>query len=178
MAITIGKTSGIAMLLQRKLNEQTRLASDSARRLSSGLRISSVGDDAAGLSIGTDLKAESRLRSVSIRNLNDALGALSVAGEALNALSNITTRQQELAVQSANGSITDKQRAALNDEMRELGFEFNRIIRTAQFNGQSLLADPFGQLSIQPASTRTEASCFRWVPSLRDRSVTAPSKRQ
>jgi flagellin-like hook-associated protein FlgL len=141
--------SNIASLnAQRNFTTATKKLSESYTRLSSGLRINRAVDDAAGLSISESLKADTRLFNQGVRNLNDGVSVLSIADGALNELSNITIRLRELATQSANGTLGNKQRLALDQEAQSLSKEYNRIARTTEFNGRKLFDGDFGDLSL------------------------------
>ncbi len=124
---------------QRSLLNATKKISDSFTKLSSGLRINKASDDAAGLSVATLLTADKRVTNQAIRNLNDGVSYLNVAEGALNELSNIVTRISELAEQGANGTLGNKQRESLQQEVTSLQSEYNRIIRSTSFNGNQLL---------------------------------------
>ncbi len=133
---------------QRSLANATKKLGDSYTRLSSGLRINKASDDAAGLSISESLKADTRLFYQGVRNLNDGVSLLNIADGALNELTNIVTRLSELATQSANGTFSNKQRLALDQEAQSLSKEYNRIARTTSFNGRNLFDGDFGLLSL------------------------------
>ena len=147
-SITIN--SNIAALnAQRRLGQSTRSLQDSFTRLSSGLRINKASDDAAGLAIAESLAVDRRVFNQGVRNLNDGVSLLSIADGALSELTNVTVRLTELAEQSSNGSLSNKQRAALDEEAQALKDEFNRIARTTEFNGQSIFDGDFGELRLQ-----------------------------
>ncbi len=133
---------------QRSLGNATKKLGDSYTRLSSGLRINKASDDAAGLSISESLKADTRLFNQGVRNLNDGLSLLNVADGALNELTNIVTRLSELAEQSANGTLGNKQRLSLDQEAQSLSKEYNRIARSTEFNGRKIFNGDFGDLSL------------------------------
>ncbi len=138
MPIKIG--SNITSLnVQRNLGDATLQLSKSMERLSSGLRINRASDDAAGLSISETLKSSSRVYTTALRNVNDGISFLSIADSAMAELANITTRNLELSEQSANGSYSKVQRQALDAEADELVNEFNRIVKTTEFNGLKVL---------------------------------------
>ncbi len=138
MTVKIG--SNITSLnVQRNLGDATLQLSNSMERLSSGLRINRASDDAAGLAISENLKSSSRVYTTAIRNVNDGLSLLNIVDGALSELSNITTRQLELAQQSANGTYSKVQRQALDTEANALVKEYNRIIKTSTFNGQKVI---------------------------------------
>ena len=95
---------------QRRLQESTRTLSKTFERLSSGLRINRASDDAAGLAVASSLSVDARVFTQGIRNLNDGVSAFSVAEGAVQQLENVVVRIKELAEQSANGTVTLKQR--------------------------------------------------------------------
>lgn len=132
--------SNIASLTaQRRLSDSTKELRGTFERLSSGLRITRAGDDAAGLAVSELLNVDQRVYAQGVRNLNDGVSALSIAGAALKELSSIVIRIRELATQSANGVLGPKQRQALDEEAQELAKEFTRIVKTTEFNGIGLL---------------------------------------
>lgn len=148
MKISIG--SNIASLVaQRRLNEASNKLSSVSARLSSGMRINSASDEAAGLAIADSLRAESRIASQAIRNLNDGLSLINVADAAITSLSDIVTRLKELAMQSANGTFGHKQRNALDLEAQALNKEYLRIIQGTKYNGKQVLSREFGDLTLQ-----------------------------
>jgi flagellin len=111
------------------------------QRLSSGLRINSAGDDAAGLAISTRMTSQIRGMSQAIRNANDGVSLLQTAEGSLAALSENIQRVRELAVQAANGSNGAAERAAISQEVKQRLAEIDRIASTAQFNGQKIFAE-------------------------------------
>jgi flagellin len=138
MPITIA--SNIASLgAQRQLTKASESVGTIYERLSSGMRINKASDDAAGLAIADSLRSDARVFSKGISNANDTISALSIADGALTLLSEIITRQNELAAQAANGVYSLNQRKALNQEAKALTDEFNRIVSTTTFNGTKLL---------------------------------------
>lgn len=138
MAATIN-TNINSLTAQRNLtNSQTSL-SMSIQRLSSGLRINSAKDDAAGLSISERFTSQIRGLNQASRNANDGISLAQTAEGALSASGGILQRIRELAVQSANATNSASDRAALNAEVGQLASELNRISQTTQFNGQNIL---------------------------------------
>lgn len=134
---------------QRNLDRSQNLASVSLQRLSSGLRINSAKDDAAGLAISTRFDAQIRGTSVAIRNAGDGI-SLAQTGE--GSLNNITTalqRMRELALQSANGSNTDLERSSIQEEVDQLKAEIASISKNTNFNGRNLLDGSFQNVSFQ-----------------------------
>ncbi|MEX2309834.1 MAG: FG-GAP-like repeat-containing protein [Pirellulales bacterium] len=148
MAITLG--SNIASLRgQRQLSKTSAELGTVFERLSSGQRINRASDDAAGLSIADSLNAQSRIFNQGVRNLNDGLSLLNIADSAIENLSDIVIRLEELAEQSANGVYTNKQRKALDGEAQALSKEFFRISKVTEFNGQRLLNGEFDTVNLQ-----------------------------
>jgi flagellin len=122
----------------KQLGNASESLGSTFERLSSGLRINKASDDAAGLAISENLKTDSRVFTQGIRNINDGISALNISQGALSSLSTILTRQAELAEQAANGVYSIRQRQALDNEAKALSQEYNRIISTARFNGNSM----------------------------------------
>ena len=148
MPLTIG--SNIASLkAQRQLGRSSDALSSVYERLSSGQRINRASDDPAGLAVATALDVKARIYTTAQRNVSDTISAVSIASDAVSSLTEITTRQKELAEQAASGSYSSKQRQALDKESRELTNEYNRIVSTTQFNGIKLLDNPWDTLSTQ-----------------------------
>lgn len=139
MAITLG--SNIASIkAQRTLALSTDKLARTFERLSSGQRINRASDDAAGLAIADNLKAQQRVATVAIRNANDGISTIAIADSALSEIGNVLSRLAELAEQSANGVFSTNQRSALSNEFVALGSEIERIAVTTQFNGVTLLS--------------------------------------
>lgn len=148
MGIRIG--SNISSLqAQRSLSASTDKLSSAFERLSSGQRINHAGDDAAGLAVSSSLKADTHIYSQGVRNLNDGISALSIADGAVENLSNIVMRLQELAEQAANGALGYKQRKSLDDEAQALAKEYFRISRTSEFNDLKLFDGTVQGLRLQ-----------------------------
>lgn len=143
MPVTIG--SNIASLqAQRQLFKIDKSLSTTFERLSSGQRINRASDDAAGLAISEKLRADSRLSSQAIRNVNDGISMISIISGALDTQKDILFRMAELAEQSANGTYSSTQRDALQQEYLSLQEEFDRVASSSTFNGLSLLRNPEG----------------------------------
>ncbi|HIF9232498.1 TPA: flagellin [Photobacterium damselae] len=143
MAITIN-TNVTAMTAQRNLNSASSSVADSMQKLSSGLRINSAKDDAAGLQISNRLTNQTNGLNVAMRNANDGVSMAQTAEGAMQESTKIMERMRELALQSANGSNSDKDRDAMQKEMGQLQSEMNRIADTTSFGGQNLLDGSFG----------------------------------
>lgn len=136
-------------MAQRRLADASDAVGQSYARLSSGMRINSAADDAAGLAIADSLRADGRIFAQGIRNLNDGISALNIAQGSLQQLSSIVTRQLELAEQAANGIYGTSQRRALHNEVDALVNEFNRIVYSTSFNGQNVLDGSLSSLRLQ-----------------------------
>jgi len=124
---------------QRNLVNTTDRLSKSLQRLSSGLRITRAADDAAGLAISENFRAEVRSLAQASRNANDGISLLQIAEGALNETSSILIRMRELAIQSSNGTLGSTERGTLNSEFQDLNDEIDRIANVTQFNGTSVL---------------------------------------
>jgi flagellin len=151
MAITLG--SNIASLRgQRQLSRTSEELGTVFQRLSSGQRINKASDDAAGLAVSEAVYAKVVRSRQGGRNIRDGLSAMEIVDSALNSLQDIVTRRVELSQQAANGTLSLKQREALNVEFGELGVEYQRIIATTNFNNMPLLDSSFTRLQIATGS--------------------------
>jgi flagellin len=148
MASTIN-TNVQSLNAQRNLSQSQMSLATSMQRLSSGLRINSAKDDAAGLAISERFTSQIRGVNQAARNANDGISLSQVAEGALGSASGILQRIRELAVQSANATNSASDRAALNQEVSQLTAELDRIAKTAQFNGQNILDGSFTTASFQ-----------------------------
>jgi flagellin len=128
---------------QRTLTSTSNSLSRSFERLSSGLRINGAKDDAAGLSITTRFSAQIKGLNQAVRNSNDGISLAQTAEGALNETTNILQRVRELAVQSANDTNNDSDRASLQAEVAQLKEELDRIAETSDFNGNKILNGDF-----------------------------------
>ena len=136
VAINTNIASLMAQNNTRQVNNELEKAME---RLSSGLRINSAGDDAAGLAISSRMESQVRGLQAAIKNANDGISVTQVAEGAMEEVGNILQRMRELAVQSANDSNSDADRAYLQAEVSQLAEEITRISQTTQFNGQNIL---------------------------------------
>lgn len=123
----------------RQLSTNSANTNKSIEKLSSGLRINRAGDDAAGLAISEKMRSQVRGLDMASKNAQDGISLIQTAEGALNETHSILQRMRELATQSANGTNTDADRSALQDEMNQLTSEINRIGNTTEFNTQKLL---------------------------------------
>lgn len=132
--------SNIASLnAQRNLSSSQTMLQTAMQRLSSGLRINSAKDDAAGLQISNKMTTQIRGLSVAIKNANDGISLAQTAEGAMQEITNSLQRMRELALQAANGTYATADRASLNSEYTALQAEITRIKSSTEFNGQNLL---------------------------------------
>ena len=124
---------------QRNLNASQSSLSTSMQRLSSGLRVNSAKDDAAGLAIAERMNTQVKGMNVAIRNANDGISLAQTAEGALGKIGENLQRMRELAVQSANDTNSTTDRTALDNEYKQLAAENERVIQNTKFNGQALL---------------------------------------
>jgi flagellin len=138
--MTISVLTNVASLnAQRNLtNTQNALAS-SVGRLSSGMRINTASDDAAGLGISENLKSNIRSMAQAQRNANDGISMSQVAEGSMSDMQGIVSRMRELSIQSANSTLGDNERGYIQTEFSQLSQEINRIGTVTEFNGQKLL---------------------------------------
>ena len=141
-------TNTMSLNAQRNLSTSGSSLATTIQRLSSGLRINSAKDDAAGLAISERFTTQIRGLDVAIRNANDGLSLASIADNAMEEISSTLERMAELATQSTNGVYTTSQRSAMQTEFLALGSEIERIAATTTYNQVQLLSGS-SQLSIQ-----------------------------
>jgi len=134
---------------QRALGINTRNLNDNLRKLSSGERITKAGDDAAGLAISENLKAQIRGMRQAKRNAGDAVSLLQTAEGGMNEISNIIIRLRELSVQAASDTVGTVERGYSDIEFQSLKEEIDRISRSTEFNGIKLLDGSGGKLEFQ-----------------------------
>ena len=146
--ITLGKNI-LAQGVLGRLSQNSSALESSYERLSSGQRINHASDDAAGLAIAEGLQLTTRIHTQGIKNVNDGVSALSIAQDALQNLTSISVRLEELTTQAANGTYGYTQRKAMHGEAEALVNEFNRIVQSTSFNRVSLLQTPSQSLQIQ-----------------------------
>ncbi|MGL5392861.1 MAG: flagellin, partial [Shewanella sp.] len=135
MAITVN-TNVTSMGAQKNLNKSNNALQTSMERLSSGLRINSAKDDAAGLQISNRLTSQISGLDVAMRNANDGISIAQTAEGAMQESTNILQRMRDLSLQSANGSNSADDRAAMQKEISSLQSELTRIAETTSFGGQ------------------------------------------
>ncbi len=148
MAQTIN-TNVASLNAQRNLSRSQGLLNQSLQRLSTGLRINSAKDDAAGLAISERFTTQIRGLNQAVRNANDGISLAQTAESALGELTNNLQRIRELAVQSANATNSSSDRAALDQEVQQRIAEIDRIASQTAFNGQKVLDGTFGNAAFQ-----------------------------
>jgi flagellin len=145
-------TNVAAINSQRQLMNSGGALDKAMERLSSGQRINSAKDDAAGLAISNRMTSQIRGLDQAIRNANDGISMIQTAEGAMQEVTNILQRMRELSIQSANGIYSDADRATLNAETQQLKLELDRIADTTSFNGQILLDGSIGKTNLQVGS--------------------------
>jgi flagellin len=133
------QTNYAALSAQKNLSANQQLLAGSFQRLSSGYRVNSAADDAAGLAISESMKSQIRSYTVAQRNAGDAQSMAQTAEGALGDIHDIMGRMRELAMQSSNGDLGDTDRGYISTEFKSLQQEVGRIQGSAQFNGKSLI---------------------------------------
>ncbi|MDN3682654.1 flagellin [Vibrio tapetis subsp. quintayensis] len=156
MTITVN-TNVSAMTAQRNLNNASTDMGRSMERLSSGYRINSAKDDAAGLQVSNRLNSQSRGLDVAVRNANDGISIAQTAEGAMNETTNLLQRMRDLSLQSSNGSNSRSERVAIQEEVSALNDELNRIAETTSFGGNKLLNGTYGAQSFQIGASSGEA---------------------
>lgn len=154
--------------VQKNLKASTAQQEAEFSKLSSGKRINKSADDAAGLAIAKKMEAETRGMKVASRNANDAISMVQVAEGGLNETSNILTRLRELSVQAASDTIGVAERGYLSLEYEQLVQEADRISKTTNFNGISLLNGQGEQLDFQIGIKANAESKISFDPSTAD----------
>ncbi|PTP06039.1 flagellin [Vibrio splendidus] len=156
MAITVN-TNVSALVAQRNLSNANNMLNQSLERLASGSRINSAKDDAAGLQISNRLEAQMSGIDVAVRNANDGISIMQTAEGAMNETTNIMQRMRDLSLQASNGSNSQSERTAIQEEVAALNDELNRIAETTSFGGKKLLNGSFGSSSFQIGGSSGEA---------------------
>lgn len=146
-----------AMTAQRYLNNASDISQKSMERLSSGYKINSARDDAAGLQISNRLTSQSRGLDMAVRNANDGISMAQTAEGAMGETTTILQRMRDLSLQSSNGSNTKDDREAIQQEVSSLNDELNRIAESTSFGGNKLLNGTFGNKSFQIGASSGEA---------------------
>lgn len=155
MALTVN-TNVASLNTQRNLSNSSNALSTSMQRLSTGSRINSAKDDAAGLQISNRLTSQINGLGVAVRNANDGISLAQTAEGALQQSTNILQRMRDLSLQSANGSNNDSDRESIQKEVSQLQSELTRISDTTTFGGRKLLDGSFGSQEFQIGANANE----------------------
>ena len=142
-------TNVTSLAVQQNLNNAASALSTAMTRLSSGLRINSAADDAAGLQISTRMTSQLRGMTVAIKNANDGISLAQTAGGAMSTDTDILQRMRELAVQARNGTNSTADQTATNAEFAQMSDELTRISASTQINGKFLLNGSAGVVTLQ-----------------------------
>jgi flagellin len=154
MTISVN-TNLFSLNAQRSLSKSQSSLSTSMQRLSSGLRINSAADDAAGLAISQRMSAQVRGMNVAIRNANDGISLAQTADSALASVGDSLQRMRELAVQAQNSTNSGSDKDSLNQEFQQLGSEIGRVLAGTTFNGAAILGASAGALTFQVGANTT-----------------------
>lgn len=146
MAFSVNTNTSALTAYNQLANTQNNLAK-SLQKLSSGLRINSAADDAAGLTVSEGLRSQIGGLNVASRNIQDGISVTQTADGALGEVQSILNRMRDLGVQASNDTNSDKSREAIQSETNELGNELNRIVKGTSFNGIKLLDGTAGSAS-------------------------------
>jgi len=157
--MSLGVNTNVASLsVQKNLNNAANALQTSMTRLSSGLKINSAKDDAAGLQIATRMSSQIRGQTVAIKNANDGISMAQTAEGALQETTNILQRMRELAVQARNGTNGTADQAATNAEFTQMSDELTRISQATNLNGKNLLDGSAGSMTLQVGSNTGTAN--------------------
>ena len=154
MALVI-QTNVASLEAQRNLYKSQNALQTTFNKLSSGLRINTAKDDAAGLAISESLKAQVKSLTVNERNAGDAISMAQTAEGALGEISNISLRMRELAAQAANGSLQSSDRSFIQTEFTNLQAETKRIMTSTKFNGKQLITSSYRSEQFQVGINNT-----------------------
>ena len=172
MALSIN-TNTVSLNSQRNLGMSQASLSTSMQRLSSGLRVNSAKDDAAGLAIADRMNSQIRGNAVGIRNANDAISLSQTAEGAIGKVGDMLQRMRELAVQSANATNSTDDRLNLDAEFQQLGEEIGRTLGNTRFNGQNILGSDAGTQTYQIGADATDTVDVVTIDLAGDATITA-----
>ncbi|MBC7690413.1 MAG: flagellin FliC [Methylotenera sp.] len=154
-------TNMAAIAANRSLSHSSQNQAKTYERLASGQRITSAGDDAAGLSISENLRSQIRSMGMAERNANDGISFVQVAEGGLNEVGNILIRMRELGVQAASDTVGDKERGFIDKEVQQLKSEIDRIANVTNYNGTNLLNGNAKELQFQVGIKKEEGGADR-----------------
>jgi len=147
--MTVINTNTSAMRATNASTSAGKMLATSMERLSTGKRINSAKDDAAGLAIANRMASQTKSMAMAVRNANDGISLAQTAEGAMGEVTNMLTRMKELATQSANGTLKDTDRTALQSEMTQLTAEIGNVAKTTSFNGVNLLDGSSDSVKLQ-----------------------------
>ena len=142
-----------AMIATNQMTKNTALAGNSMEKLSTGLRITKAGDDAAGLAVSEKMRAQIRGMEQAERNVQDGISMVQTAEGALEEAGNIAQRMRELGVQAGNDTLSDEDRSKVKAELTQLQDEMSKIATETKFNGKALL-NTLGTFKIQAGANK------------------------
>ena len=167
-------TNIVSLNAQRNLNSSQSALAVSMQRLSSGLRVNSAKDDAAGLAIAERMNAQVRGMNVAIRNANDGISLAQTAEGALSKVGDALQRMRELSVQARNSTNSGSDKDSLNKEFQQLSAEIGRVLAGTTFNGQPILASTGTQtFQVGANTTANDTIDINTVDMTVDASITA-----
>jgi flagellin len=160
--MTAINTNVKSLIAQQSLTVNNRSLTKTMEQLSTGKRINSAADDAAGLSISNKMTAQIRGLNQAVRNANDAISMVQTAEGSLNEVTNMLQRMREMAVQAVNGTNSQADRTSLNSEYSQLSAEITRISDKTTWNGMAIVGDAATSFSFQagPAASDTVTVTF------------------
>ena len=138
-----------AMIATNQMSKNTALAGSSMEKLSTGLRITKAGDDAAGLAVSEKMRAQIRGMEQAERNVQDGISMVQTAEGALEEAGNIAQRMRELGVQAGNDTLSNEDRTKVKEELKQLQDEMSKIATETKFNGKELLNKAGASFTIQ-----------------------------
>jgi len=147
--MSVINTNVKSLIAQDSLRANNNKLATAMERLSTGSKVNSAKDDAAGLAIGTRMTSQVRGLNMAIKNANDGINLAQTAEGAMTEVTDMLQRMRELAVQAGNSTNSDSDRAAMNDEVTQLKSEINRIASTTQFNGMNIMDGSFQGKKLQ-----------------------------
>ncbi|WP_299660201.1 flagellin [uncultured Psychromonas sp.] len=157
---SVVNTNVMSINAQRQLGKSQATQNEAMERLSSGLRINSAKDDAAGLAISTGFQSQITGINQAVRNANDGVSMTQTAEGSMDEMSNILQRMRELSVQSANDTNSSSNRAAIQEEVDQLHSELDRIAETTEYNGTKLLDGSAGKTTLQIGANSGQTLSF------------------
>ena len=157
---SVVNTNVMSINAQRQLGKSQATQNEAMERLSSGLRINSAKDDAAGLAISTGFQSQITGINQAVRNANDGVSMTQTAEGSMDEMTNILQRMRELSVQSANDTNSSSNRAAIQEEVDQLHSELDRIAETTEYNGTKLLDGSSGETTLQIGANSGQTLSF------------------